>query len=333
MLIYELDEVYYDETIYENNNMKNSQRIMVKIIKEICAEKDILCESFSYDWILRLSKNDKTVHIYGYQFENNSATAQLICTDKCATSDLLLSRGIPVVEHKFFISPDDFQYIGVNGNWQGMLDLLDQYKKLICKPNEGTGGIDVFLVSNPAELEASASRIFARYKSMAISPFYKVDQEYRVIVLNHDVKLVYSKNIPMLVGDGVSNIRQLFLQAMQSHPQILLECEFDEILMQKILAPGESLPLTWKHNLGQGAAAEIITDKRLLEQLGKLALLAVDAVNVNFASVDIIDSNGDYRVLEINSGIMMEALAVVNDQNYQTAKHIYQHALEQLFLK
>lgn len=301
---------------------------MVKIIKEICAEKGILCESFSYDWILRLSKNGKTVHIYGYQFENNSATAQLICTDKCATSDLLLSRGIPVVPHHFFISPDDFQYIGVNGNWQGMLDLLHKYKRLICKPNEGTGGIDVFLVSTAAELEAASSRIFAHYKSMAISPFYEVEQEYRVILLNREVKLVYSKNIPMLIGDGRSNIRQLFLQSMQSHPQMLLQCEFDEAIMEKVLSPGEKIPLTWKHNLGQGATAQIINDKALLEKLSNLSVKAVEVVNANFASVDIIISNGKYLVLEINSGIMMENLASLNEKNYQTAKNIYRQALE-----
>ncbi|MRS04213.1 hypothetical protein EG832_13495, partial [bacterium] len=65
--------------------MKNSQRMMVKIIEEICSEEGILCERFSYDWIFRLTKNGKTIHIFGYQFENNSATAQLICTDKCAS--------------------------------------------------------------------------------------------------------------------------------------------------------------------------------------------------------------------------------------------------------
>jgi hypothetical protein len=166
---------------------------------------------------------------------------------------------------------------------------------------------------------------------MAVSPFYEIEQEYRVILLNREVKLVYSKNIPMLIGDGSSKVRKLFLQSMQSHPQILLECEFDEVLMEKVLAPGERIPLTWKHNLGQGAAAQIINDKALLEKLSDLAVKAVEVVNANFASVDIIISGGKYLVLEINSGIMMENLASLNENNYQTAKNIYDQAISFLF--
>ncbi len=90
--------------------MKNSQRSIVKIIKEICSENGISCESFSYDWIFRLSKNGKIAHIFGYQFENSSATSQLICADKCATSDLLLFNGIPAVKHTFFMSPINIRF-------------------------------------------------------------------------------------------------------------------------------------------------------------------------------------------------------------------------------
>ena len=91
--------------------MKNSQRLFVKIIKEICTEGEIELESFSYDWIFHLSKNGKTAHIFGYQFGNNSATSQLICADKCATSDILLFNGVPAVKHDFFMSPTNINYV------------------------------------------------------------------------------------------------------------------------------------------------------------------------------------------------------------------------------
>jgi len=83
------------------SDSKNSERYLVKIIKEICSENEILYETFSYDWIFRLSKNGNVKYIYGYQFDNNSATSQLICSDKCATSDLLQFNKIPAVEHFF----------------------------------------------------------------------------------------------------------------------------------------------------------------------------------------------------------------------------------------
>lgn len=311
--------------------MKNSQRVMVNIIEEICIEENILCERFSYDWIFRLTRNGRTVHIFGYQFENNSATAQLICTDKCASSEILRSKGIPAVEHYFFISPDDLHYIGLEGNWPRMLDLLKKYGKLVCKPNEGTGGIDVFQVSSAVELELAVNSVFAHSRSLALSPFLPIDQEYRVILLNDQVKLVFSKTIQSLIGDGRSSFRQLLLQQNPSLLETVPTGEFSEDLLNKIPKSGEKIPLNWKHNLGQGAQPEIVTDPSLVSQLSGLALRAADAVKVRFASVDIIRTGGEFKVLEINSGIMMESFAHINAHNYQLAKSIYKEALTSLF--
>ncbi len=312
--------------------MKNSQRVMVKIIEEICSEENILCERFSYDWIFRLTRNGKIAHIFGYQFENNSATAQLICTDKCASSEILRSKGIPCVEHYFFISPDDLHYIGLEGNWPRMLDLLKKYGKLVCKPNEGTGGIDVFQVSSAVELELAVNSVFAHSRSLALSPFCPIDQEYRVILLNDQVKLVFSKTIQSLIGDGRSSFRQLLLQQNPSLLETVPTGEFSEDLLNKIPRSGEKIPLNWKHNLGQGAQPEIISEPSLVAQLSDLALRAAQAVNVRFASVDIIRTGGEFRVLEINSGIMMESFARINADNYRLAKSIYKEALTALFV-
>lgn len=304
---------------------------MVKIIEEICLEQGILCERFSYDWIFRLTKNGKTAHIFGYQFENNSATAQLICTDKCASSEILRSKNIPVMEHFFFISPDDLHYIGLEGNWPRMLELLKKYGKLVCKPNEGTGGIDVFQVSSAAELELAVNAVFAHSRSLALSPFYPIEHEYRVILLNDEVKLVFSKTIQSLIGNGKSSFRQLLLEQNPELLETVPTGEFSEDLLNKIPKSGEKIPLNWKHNLGQGAQPEVVSDPALLSQLAELALQAAQAVNVRFASVDIIRTGGKFMVLEINSGIMMESFAHMNAQNYQIAKSIYQQALITLF--
>lgn len=304
---------------------------MVNMIEEICAEQGILCERFSYDWIFRLTKNGKTAHIFGYQFENNSATAQLICTDKCASSEILRSKGIPAVEHFFFISPDDLHYIGLEGNWSRMLELLNKFGRLVCKPNEGTGGIDVFQVSSAVELELAVNSVFAHSRSLALSPFYPIDQEYRVILLNEQIKLVFSKTIQFLIGNGRSSFKQLLLDQNPSLIETIPTGEFSEEMLNKIPKSDEKIPLNWKHNLGQGAQPEIITDHSLVTQLGSLALNAAQAVNVRFASVDIIRTGGDFKVLEINSGVMMESFARMNAQNYTQAKSIYLEALAVLF--
>ena len=312
--------------------MKNSQRLMVKIIREICAQENISCETFSHDWVLRLSKNGKTAHIFGYQFDNNSAGTQLICTDKCATYELLKSLAIPAVEHHFFICPEDFQYIEGSGNWPGMLGLLNEYHRLVVKPNEGTGGKEIYLASSPAELEAAVSRIFLRNRSIAISPLLPIASEYRVILLNEQEKLVYSKKIPVITGDGVTTVRNLVLNFLQQHPEVVIELSMDEEISHKILPKGEKMPLTWKHNLGQGSLPEIVNTSDLKDQLVQLAKKAASAVNGRFVSVDIIEQKNTLMVLEINSGIMMEAFAQQDPSFYILTKEIYRDAIRSLGL-
>jgi glutathione synthase/RimK-type ligase-like ATP-grasp enzyme len=81
----------------------------------------------------------------------------------------------------------------------------------VVKPNEGTGGVDVFRVSTNAELEAAVTAVFSHHSALAISPYYEIEKEYRVILLNGTALLVYSKDIPMLTGDGQSTVWQLIL--------------------------------------------------------------------------------------------------------------------------
>lgn len=310
--------------------MQNSQRSIVKIIKEVCLENNISYESFSYDWIFRLSRDSTAVHIFGYQFEKNSSTSHLICSDKCSASDLLQLSQVPVVEHTFFMSPVNIKYVGVSGNWSKLCELLNRHGKLVCKSNEGTGGNDVYLVSNQFELENAAYKIYNRSRSMAVCPFYEIESEFRVVVLDEKVKLVYRKNIPYLLGDGISTLRQLLVTHLKENIDCPVSFNIPDEDYFKIFDHGKKYYLHWKHNLGQGANPEIIQDEDLIGRLSDLALRAAKVVNIHFASIDIIETNNQYLVLEINSGVMMEHFSQLNDSNYQRAKCIYKEAIESM---
>jgi hypothetical protein len=47
---------------------------------------------------------------------------------------------------------------------------------------------------------------------MDISPYYQIENEWRTIVLNGEIKLIYRKERPHLTGDGVHSVGELFLQ-------------------------------------------------------------------------------------------------------------------------
>lgn len=314
-----------------SNVQANSASSYVRMIKEICYENNIEWKSFSYDWVFELSKNSKTRYILGYQFDLNTAAVHSICKDKCATADILISRGIPCVEHFFFMSPVNAKYLGSYGNWLAMKELLDRYQKIICKPNEGTGGNNVFVASNQRELELAVDDIFKSSRGMVINPYYDIQDEYRIIFLNGQAKLVFTKQRPFVTGDGASTISKLMFEYIEANNIDDIGIELGEKSYQSVLKSGEIFSLNWKHNLGQGASAQILEDEAVISKLKPLVERTAQALNLKFASIDIIKANDAYMVLEVHGGVMMEHFATQNADYYKIAKNIYKEAIELMF--
>lgn len=298
----------------------------VKIIKEICKEENIELSCFSSDWVLMLKKEDKLRYILAYQFDLNTAAAQAVCKDKCAAYDVLSYQGISCVEHSIFMSAES-GYLPKSGNYKYLLEILDKYKKIVVKPNEGASGTNVYAVSAGAELELAVGKIFKLSQSLAVSPYYEIEKEFRIVVLNGEAKLIFSKEIPFVKGDGISTLGELIAKS----PHCTLTKEAQLINLSVVLEKDEIRKLGWKHNLAHGALPQIVTDKALIKGLSNLALQAAGALNIKFASIDIICTKSDYKILEVNSGVMMEYFAASSSENYEIAKRIYKEAVLLMF--
>jgi len=302
------------------------QSTYAKIIKEVCKEESIELSSFSYDWVFMMKKGDKFRYILAYQFDLNTAAVQAICKDKCAAYDVLSNFGIPSVEHSIFMSPAS-GFSPKDGNHKYLSELLKKYGKLVLKPNEGASGTDVFCVESASELEFAADKIFAKSYSMAVSPYYEIYKEFRVIVLNGEVKLVFSKEIPFVVGDGSSSMAQLIANI----PGFSLSSELNHVNLSEVPGKDEIVKLGWKHNLAHGALPQVVDDEKLIKSLSALALEASRVLNIKFASVDTVLTEGSFKILEINSGVMMEHFASSSAGNYDKAKEIYKEAIRLMF--
>jgi glutathione synthase/RimK-type ligase-like ATP-grasp enzyme len=228
--------------------------------------------------------------IHGYKFPNNNAAIEQICNDKSALSDLLSAHRIPHVPHSYFSSSYNKQNPPPQDNRKRMQSLLQEYGKIVCKPNAATGGYGVFKVSSQRELEFASQEIFSASEAMSISPYRKIQAEYRVIIVNASVGVIYEKKFRVPDADEIVEVSR-------------------------------------KHNLEQGARPVIVTDVFKTEILSELALSCVAALDAEFVSVDIVEDECGFEVLEINSGVMMENFAASNPENYEIAKNIYQKAI------
>ena len=307
--------------------MKNNFK---EIIKEICTEDNIKYKFLSKDWVIMLEKDGKTRFISGYKFDLNSHGIGLIADDKYALYEVLKSKNIPVIEHKIVYNKmNNLDYaIGCN-----TYDYVKEYfeknnNNIVIKPNDGTCGKNVFNVTDVNEIDIVLDKIFLKNYSISMCPFYKIKHEYRAIMLDGENKLLYTKYLPIVTGDGNKTIRQLLLDFNYDYFIDKLE----DSKYDKVLPKNKTFEYNWKFNLSQGSIAKKLNDKLLQDRLIKIAKQVCKEINLKFGSIDIIETtNNELLVLEVNSGVMLENYIRLNPNEYIYAKDIYRNAIKNLF--
>jgi glutathione synthase/RimK-type ligase-like ATP-grasp enzyme len=310
----------------------NSERALVSILRGICAERGIKLTAFSADWIFCLQTSRRTGYVFGYDFTLNSASAKMISKDKAATSDLLSFHGVPRVEHRIFHGPQLVGYVPTTGNWSALLEYFACCgRDVVCKPNEGTGGRGVFRARTPLDLELAVHRLFTSSRSICVSPFEPFAGEYRVAVMNGRAEFVYRKRRRHVVGDGRRTLLRLLLDQLNDSSDLasqlsflagLPECDLD---FNSVPSAGITVDLNWRHNLGQGAAPELLDARtERATQIAELAIRAMEVLGIALASVDVVEASGKFKVLEINSGIMMESFVRSLPEGRDIARRFYE---------
>ena len=84
----------------------------------------------------------------------------------------------------------------------------------------------------------------------------------------------------------------------------------------------------WRHNLDRGARPVLVPPGATREACVALAVAAAHAIGIRFASVDVVRVADEWKVLEINSGVMMEALGRHHPELVHAA---YAAALDKVF--
>ena len=262
------------------------------ILYDIAEEEGLVIDSFSDLWGHRITNGKKTMFIVGYQFPMNPASSKELCQDKALTYDVLKNAGIPAAEHWFYPGFPSKTVPSPFKDRDFAKALIERDGKAVLKDNYGTGGNQVYLVESIGEFDAVLQKIHESSYAASLSPFIRILNEYRFVMLNGEVQLVIRKDRKYSVDEN-----------------------------------GKRVYETWKHNLGQGATGMEITDPVLTETLGKTAKAAAAALGLRFCSVDLIVTDEGVKVLEVNGGVMMEHFASQSPKTYEKAKQIYKKAI------
>lgn len=311
----------------------NKNRFLIEALRQIAASREIEISFFSHDWIVQLNWNGISRFVYGYNFDLNSSAAALIANDKCALSDVLAQHKIPHVEHKLFLAPEVSDYVGSSGNWFDAMQYVEQTGyPVVCKDNQGTGGNRVLRVKNQKELESAFQEIHTCGRGLALSPYYWIEAEYRMILLDGLELLCYEKQQPYILGDGHSTYCELIRDKFSRAPEIFKAALSEPVFpLHKIPDKDSKIPLVWKHNLCGGAVPSFRLDPVVRKGIFELSRDACLAAGMRFACVDVIEANGEMKVLEINAGVMMETVSRFSEEGRELALGVYTRAVDAMF--
>jgi len=285
-------------------------------INEICAEKNITIESLSQGYVLRLTKGSTRRTIYGPYWAINSAASDRIACDKCGCYALLNESGVPAIPHFLLSHPvKRFGWTGDTGIWSQAIKLLNTHKTVVVKPNQGSNGNGVQLCENINQLEAAVHSLFAAGADVAVSPFYKIKNEYRVFFLNGECHFAYGKT--KNPDDWRHNLSQ-GATAFELTEQAAVP-----------LPEGSVAGLCLAERRGLGQRPIIM---KQLSQLKTLASQAATAIDINFATVDVAEfENGEIVIMEINAGVQAKQLLEQLPHLRPIIKDIYAGAIRAMF--
>lgn len=309
--------------------MKNLQRI----IKQIALENDLSYEVLSYDLVIKLTKGNKIRYINGYKFGLNSHSLGLILDDKYATYELLNSLGISVCKHHILFRPTNHNSYAKNYNsFDYCYDLFLKYNKnVILKVNNGTCGDGVYHITTKKELKKIYNYLLKYNFSISLCPYYDIKNEYRVILLNNEIKIMYGKINPVVIGNGKDKLIDLLKDFNINYFGYKTNLK-KNINYNKVLKKDEKFIYDFKYNLSKGSIITEDIDKETKSIISKMAKDVSKKINLGFGSIDIIKTNDDkYYVLEINSGVMIENYIKLTSDGFKKAKKVYEEAVLEMF--
>lgn len=273
-------------------------------------EKGIKAEIISRRFhLLKLTSNGKSLFIKNTSFPVNSQPTCLIANNKFLTKIILRNHKIPTPQSWLVRTPNEAKKLILEKN----------LFPCVLKPAKGAHGNKVFAnIESLREFKEVLPLIFKKpgKKNVLIEEFIK-GKDYRLLVVGNKVPAVIERIPAHVIGDGISNIRQL-ISKFNHNPlvgkryekplcKIRINGEIKRNLkkMHKKLTyipqKKERIFLRQNANISTGGIGRDVTDQ-ISDEVKKVAIKAALAVGISITGVDIICDKTTKKpyVLELN---------------------------------
>src|SRR6201998_2816768 len=239
-------------------------------------------------------------------YPQNNATAARLASDKYFTSLILEDAGVATLGGEYFFLHERHRAHRPAGHERD--DALEYFRKLggaaFVKPLQGSRGDFAQVVHGEASLERDLREVSRHYDAILIQPVV-CGIEYRIFLLDDEVIYAARKYPPVIVGDGVSSIRDLLAAhnaALQARGLSPASAEHDTSL-NTVLAKGERWEIPGRMNLSAGGTMRIEMPRS--DMAVTLARKAARALGLRVAAVDLFTDIGGERdaigIIEVNS--------------------------------
>lgn len=259
--------------------------------------------------VFSVASPTKTIHFGAGRcawYPQNNATAATLASDKYFTNRILEDAGVVTLGGEYFFLHDRHRAHRPAGHERD--DASEYFRALggaaFIKPLLGSRGDFAQAIHGEASLDRYLREVSRHYDAILIQPFF-CGREYRVFLLDDEIVYAARKYPPVVLGDGVSAIRDLLVAhnaALQARGLSPAAAQHDRSL-DTVLAKGKHWEIPGRMNLSAGGTMRI-------EALGSDAAIAVarkaaQALGLRIAAIDLFtDIEGEQnaiRVIEVNS--------------------------------
>lgn len=254
----------------------------------------------------------------GVPYALNDARAASLARDKAFCEIALAEAGLPVLPGRMFFVTK--RWADMRGPGREPEDALAYAASatypLFCKPISASNGLYAEVIADAAGFADYVTRVAREHFAILVQPYVR-GEEYRVLVLKGRALFSYRKNLPSIVGDGVSTVSALgeALPRDPNAPLAPLRARDDAgrvLDLDAVLPSGARAVLEGPANRAAGGGASELMDGAPA-RLARLAIDACAALDLDLAAVDVFDVSSPcdlsvLSIIEVNSNPMIQTL-------------------------